>query len=108
MQTLRLNRARLSGVMVICFAFCAAGVRAFWTGQGKNGFDSLPLGWYLALVLSPMVGLGCLIAMWRVKVGSEWWLWLATMLLAPQLFVWLMAMDGVLHYLGIFNHGLFG
>ena len=108
MQTLRISRASLSGILLICFALCAAGVRAFWIGQGKNGFDSLPLGWYLALVLGPLVGLGCFIAMRRVSVGSDWWLWVATLLLLPQLIVWLVAVDGVLYYLGIVRHGLFG
>ena len=108
MHTLRVTRGRLSSVLLICFAICAAGVRAFCIGQGKNGFDSLPLVWYLALVLGPLVALGCFAAMWRLRVGSDWWLWLGTLLLVPQLLIWLVAVDGVLYYLGILNHGLFG
>lgn len=107
MHTLRVTRARLSGVLSVCCAVCAAGIWAFSVGQGKNGFDSLPLVWYLVLALGPLLGLSCFIAMWRARVGSDWWLGLGVLLLIPQLLVWLAAVDGVLHYLGIVNHGLF-
>jgi hypothetical protein len=108
MHALRVTRVHLSVMLAICFALCRAGVYAFWIGQGKNGFDSLPLVWYLVLVLGPLLSLGCFISMWRVRAGSGWWLGVGALLLIPQLFVWFVAVDGVLHYLGIVRHGLFG
>ncbi len=104
---LRITRVHLGVVVILCFLLCAAGVCVFWIGQGKNGFDTLPLAWHLILVVSPMISLGCLIAMSRVKVGSKWWLSIGALLVGPQLFAWLATVDGVLHYLGIVNHGLF-
>ena len=106
MRSLRITRLRLSVALAICFALCVAGARAFLVSQGKNGFDSLPLVWYLVLMLGPLLGLGCFVAMWRVRVGSSWWLGVGTLLLIPQLFVLVIAADGVLHYLGIVKHDL--
>jgi hypothetical protein len=106
-RTLRTTRAGLGCISSICLAGCAAGVRAFFAGQSKNGFASLPLAWYLALMLGPLLAFTCFLAMWRVREGSNLWLWLGAVLVAPQLLVWVMTLDGVLHYLGIVNHGLF-
>ena len=107
MHALRITRVHLGIALVICFMLCVAGVRAFWIGQVGTGFDTLSLAWYLVLALGPLVSLGCFIAMWRVGAGSGWWLGVGALLLVPQLFVWLVIVDGVLHYLGIVNHGLF-
>ncbi len=107
MNALHITRARLCGILGASFIGCSAGAWAFCVQQSKNGFASLPLVWYLVLVLGPLMGLTCFLAMWRVRAGSASWLWLGVLLLAPQLLLWVMAVDGVLHYLGLVNHGLF-
>jgi len=100
MHDLRITRAHLSTVQFCLFILCAVGIWVLFAGQGENGFDALPLFWYLVLTLVPLVSLGCFIAMWSVRFGSRNWLALGGMLTAPQLIVWYYAMRGVLHYLG--------
>ena|SRR5580765_3215931 len=107
MHPLKITRARLCSVAFICLASCVAGVWAFCVQQSKNGFASLPLMWYVVLVLAPLLAFTCFVAMCRVKEGSGSWLFLGALLTAPQVLIWVMAVDGVLHYLGIINHGLF-
>lgn len=99
MNALRINRLHLGSVLVICFALCAAGVRAYLQGHGKTGLEYLPLVWYLVLVAAPLLSLGCFLAMLRVRAGSDWWLGLGLLLLLPQLFVWFIAVAGVLHFI---------
>jgi len=108
MHTIRVSRARLSGMLVFCFLLCLAGGYASSLEPGENGFDTLPLFSYLVWVLCPLLSLGCFIAMLPAKVGSAWWLVLGALLLMPQIFVWVAVMDGVLAYLGILRHGFFG
>lgn len=100
MNDLRITRAHLSTVQLCLLVLCAVGVWVLFTGQGKNGFDALPLFWYLVLTLIPLVSLGCFIAMWSVRFGSRNWLAVGGMLTTPQLIVWYYAMRGVLYYLG--------
>src|SRR5690348_13650574 len=107
MHTLQITRARLCSISFLCLAACAGGAWAFSVQQSKNGFASLPLIWYLVFVLAPVVAFTSFVTMCRVKEGASSWLFLGALLLAPQLLIWVMAMDGVLHYLGIVNHGLF-
>ncbi len=107
MRTLQITRARLCSIALMCFAACAAGVWSFCVQQSKNGFASLPLIWYLVLVLAPLVALTCFVTMCQVKQGSGSWLFVGGLLVAPQLLILVMAVDGILHYLGIVNHGLF-
>jgi len=102
MHALRISRAHLSAVQFCSLVLCAVGVWVFITGAKKNGFESLPLVWYLVLTLGPLVALGCFVAMCRVRVGSAAWIAVGGVLVAPQLFVWYHAMSGVLHYLGWF------
>ena len=107
MHTFQVTRARLCNIVLMSFTACAAGVWSFCVQQSKNGFSSLPLIWYAVLVLAPLVAFACFVTMCRVKEGSGSWLFVGGLLVAPQLLVWVMAVDGVLHYLGIVNHGLF-
>lgn len=102
MHALQVKRIHLGGALVIFFALWAAGSYAF--SIGKYDFDTLPLVWYLVLVLGPLLSLGCFIAMCRVRAGSAWWLGLGALLLTPQLYVWFIIVAVVLHYLGIVEH----
>ena len=97
MHLLRITRLHLGGMLAICFALCAFGVRAYLSGHSKSGIEDLSLVWYLVFVAAPLLSLGCFIAMFRVRAGSTWWLWIGLLLLLPQLFVWLIAVAGVLH-----------
>jgi hypothetical protein len=107
MRAIQATRAHFAGLLSVCFVLCAVGVWVFCAGTGKNGFDSLPLAWYCVLVLAPVIAVASVVAMWRVRVGSDWWLWTGVVLLLPQLYVLFVAASGVLHYLGIINHGFF-
>ena len=100
MNALRITKAHLGAVLAVCLVLCAVGVWVFFAGMKKNGFESLPLIWYLVLVLGPVIAFGCFVAMWRARQGSQWWLPLGVLLLLPQLLVWYFAVGGVLHYLG--------
>ena len=107
MRAIQATRAHFAVVVSVCFVLCAVGVWVFCAGTGKNGFDSLPLAWYCVLVLAPVIAAASVVAMWLVGVGSDWWLWTGVVLLLPQLYVLFVAGSGVLHYLGIINHGFF-
>jgi len=104
MRAIQATRAHFAGVLAVCFVLCVIGVWMFFAGHGKNGFDTLPLVWYCVLTFAPVVAVAALVAMWRVRVGSDWWLWTGAVLLLPQLYVLFVATCGVLHYLGL-NHG---
>jgi len=106
MNTLQITRPRLCVVAFICLMACAAAVWTFCVQQSKNGFASLPLIWYVVLMLAPLLAVTCFVTMCRVKEGSGSWVLLGALLVVPQLLIWVMALDGVLHYLGIVNNGL--
>ena len=107
MRAIPATRAHFAVVLSVCFVLSAVGAWVFFASNGKNGFDSLPLAWYCVLVLAPLVAFGSVVAMWRIRVGSHWWLWAGVLLLLPQLYVLFVAASGVLHYNGIINHGFF-
>jgi hypothetical protein len=99
MPTLRIARIHLGGLLAICFALCSFGVRAYLYTQSKTGLEDLSLIWYLVFVAAPLLSLGCFIAMFRVRAGSTWWLGVGLLLLLLQLFVWLIAVTGILHFI---------
>lgn len=92
-----LKRSHLTAFLTLGLLLCAAGAWAF-VSHGKNGFDTLPLYWYLLFIMVPPFCFLSFVRMWRVGVGSEWWLAVGLLLLLPQLCVWLLAVAGVLHY----------
>lgn len=101
-KTLPLARWHLCLVQLVMLFLSAAGLRVFFTGAGKRGFDVLPLGWYLTLMLTPLIALVSFAAMWRVRRGSAGWIVLGGFLTAPQLYVLLGFWQSTLHYLGWF------
>jgi hypothetical protein len=98
-HTIKLTRIHFAVLLTLGLLLCLTGVWSFFVGRGKNGFDALPLIWYLVLVLVPLLGIACFVAMWRVRAGSNLWLIAGALLLIPQLLVWSKAMRGILHYL---------
>jgi len=100
MRALRLTRARLSAVQLCCLTLCLVAVWVLLASMQKSGFESLPLVWYLVLVLGPVVAVACFVASVRVRAGSPAWIAVGALVLVPQVFVWCFAVTGVLHYLG--------
>jgi hypothetical protein len=92
------TRAKLGSVMLICDALFAASVWVLLTNEGKNGFDLLPLPWYLALVLAPLLSIVCVVLMYRIQAGSRLWPLLGSLSLIPLLYYWIMMLGGILHY----------
>jgi hypothetical protein len=79
-----LSRGRLSGIIFLCLTLYVLGWwRAFAHAEQHRGYPDL--SWSFVLVVGPVVSIACVVEMFRVKRGSDWWLALAIILLAPQL-----------------------
>ena len=96
---MQFSRAKCVAIILFGLLLCAGGILALLAGEGKNGFDTLPLGWFPVMVLAPMVSVGCVVCMVRGSDGSRWWFFLGILLTLPQLFVCLVAVRGTVHYL---------
>jgi hypothetical protein len=99
MQALRVPKHLAGAVFVAASALVGIGVWVFFRGQGKNGFDTMPLFWLFAVLSAPPLSLACVVTMWRQR-ASAWLAAFATFLLLPQAVVWYFAVMGVLHYSG--------
>src|SRR5450756_1329334 len=100
MQAIRLPKHSAGLAFLVASVFVAAGVWVAFHTPGKNGFDSIPLFWLMAVVCAPLFSTVCVVAMWRQR-ASPWLASLATLLLLPQCVVLYFAVRGVLYYLGV-------
>jgi hypothetical protein len=97
MHALRLPKHFVTVTYLVASALLAAGVWAFFHTPGKNGFDTIPLFWFLVIVSAPLVCLVCVVVLWRQK-ASPWWAASATLLLLPQAVVWLFGVGNFISY----------
>ena len=101
MHALRLSKVPAGWILLVTSALVAGAVWAEAHTPGKNGLDTLPLGWLFVQVSAPLLSVGCLIILCCRGGRSPWLVLLATLLTAPQCIVWFFAVGGVLYYLGL-------
>lgn len=103
MNAIKLPKYAVGITYTVASTIVAIGVWIFFHGNGKNGFDVIPLFWLFAIVSAPILSTMSVIALWHQRV-STWRAAIATLLLLPQCVVWYYAVKGVLHYLGFVNN----
>jgi hypothetical protein len=98
MRPITISNHAVDAIFAAASLICGAGVWTFLHGSGKNGLDTLPLGWLLALLTTPILSLACVVCMWHRK-RTEWVAASATVLATLQCGIWCLTVLSVLYYL---------
>ena len=83
MHALQISRGRLSGIIFLCLALYVIGWWWAFAHVDNRGYPALSCSF--VLVVCPVVSIGCIVEMLRLKTESNWWLGLAVILLTPHL-----------------------